>query len=81
MSCEHAYPKVRINLVKAHGAYRVQSYRVSFENHLAHFLGSGENYDSTLAAYVEMKRRTMNLLWENGRKETDCVVNWEMVSE
>jgi len=81
MSCRNAYPRVRINLVKVHGAYRVQSCQAWGDDRLAHFLGSGEKYDSTIAAYREMKRRMMDFLWETGRTLTEREVNWEMVSE
>ena len=75
------YPRVRIKLVRVNGAYRVQSCLVWLDNSQAQFLQSGENYESTAAAYVEMKRRTMNLLWESGRAETEREVNWVMESE
>ena len=82
MSCGNFYPRVRINLVKAHGGYRVQSCQAWFDHNLAQFLGSGENnYETRAAAYVEMKRRMMDFLWENGKAVTDREVNWEMVSE
>ena len=51
------------------------------DDSLAQFLVSGEKYDSTIAAYVEMKRRMMDFLWETGRTLTEREVNWEMVSE
>jgi hypothetical protein len=54
---------------------------VWLDNTLAWFLGSAEKYSTRTGAYAEMQQRTMNLLREHGRTETEREVNWEMVSE
>ena len=72
------YPKVCIKVYQTHGAYRVQSCLVWFDKKRARLLGSGENYESTEAAIVDMKQRTMNLLLESGKAETEHDVNWEI---
>ena len=76
-----AYPKVHIKVYRADGPYRVQSCLVWLDNSLAHYLGSGEKYESREAAIGEMKQQTMNLLWERRRRETEHDVNWEIETE
>ena len=51
---------------------------VWLDNNLAWFLVSGENYESTEAAYVDMQQRAMKFLWERGRTETEREVNWKL---
>jgi len=75
------YPKVCIRLYQVHGAYRVQTCLVWFDKNGARYLGSGENYESTEAAIVEMKRQTMNLLREKGRTQAERDVQWEIETE
>jgi len=77
----NAYPKVYIKVYQANGAYRVQSCLVWLDNSLAHYLESGEHYESKDAAVMEMKQRTMNFLWERGRTEPEHDVNWEIETE
>jgi|KBSSwiStaDraftv2_1062776.scaffolds.fasta_scaffold00148_66 hypothetical protein len=76
-----AYPKACIKLYEVEGVYRVHSCMVWLDNTLAWFLGSAEKYSTRTGAYAEMQQRTMNLLREHGRTETEREVNWEMVSE
>jgi len=75
------YPKVCIKVYQTHGAYRVQTCLLWFDKNGARYLGSGENYESTEAAIVEMKRQTMNLLRERGRTQTERDVHWEIETE
>ena len=70
-----------MKLVKTDGVYRVHNCLVWPDNRCPKFLESGDTYESTVAAYAEMKRRTMKFLWEIGRTETERDVNWVMESE
>src|SRR5262245_48809571 len=77
----NAYPKASIKLCNADGVHRVQSCMVWLNNGFGQLLGSGENYESKEAAVVDMKQRTMTLLRESGRAESEHSVNWVIESE
>jgi len=81
MTFTDAYPRVRMKIVKADGVYRVHSCLVWPDSNRPQFIASEDHYQSTAAAYAEMKRRVMNLFWERGRVETEREVNWVMESE